>query len=418
MLNLIRLNENCLRIVYEMKLLGVLKDKSKNGIYNIKIRVTNNRQVGYIKTDFYAFKEDFDSSSGLLKEVRIKKGQETPELESKKIAHDFQNSKIRELLASYNKKYAQLVDKEGRDINWFISYFKDDTWDDLNLVNYYEAYIKKLSKQGRISYAESHNSTLNRLKKFTVLDTIPFKNINYNFLENFENWLREDGCSISTIAIYMRNIRVLYNDAIKRDKIDFGLYPFRKFEVSKRLKPIVKKRNLSIEIIKFIKERELTDSLEILARDIFLLSFYLIGANLKDIYNLEYIKNGRIHYNRAKTKREYNIKLFPQTQELIEKYRGNKKLLIFQELYSNHRNLNKIVNKKLQSIAKELKINENITTYYARHSWATIASKLDISKDVIQHALGHGNRTVTDLYIDFDLAKVDDANEKVINSIN
>ena len=56
-----------------------------------------------------------------------------------------------------------------------------------------------------------------------------------------------------------------------------------------------------------------------------------------------------------------------------------------------------------------------ISTYWARHSWATIASSLDISRDVIGHALGHGNNTVTDIYIDFDQAKVDEANRKVLD---
>ena len=401
-----------------MKLIAVLKDQSKNGLFNIKIRVTANRQVGYIKTDFYCFKDNFNSKDGFLKEVRIKKGEETQELKDKQIAHDFQNSKIRELLAFYNRKYAQLSDKE-RSIRWIIEYFKDGAGEDLNLLNYYDEFIKNLNKQNRTAYASSHNTTKTWLEEFTSSKTIPFKSVNYIFLESFENWLKKKECSINTIAIYMRNIRVVFNDAIKREKIELGLYPFRRYELTRRLKPVIKKRNLSVEIIKKLKAIELADNLECMARDVFMLSFYLIGINLKDLYNLEKINDGRIQYFRAKTKRYYDVKVFPAALQLLEKYKGKQNLLIFKELYSDYRNLNKVVNVKLKAISQseDLKLATIPTTYYARHSWATIASQLGVPKDTISHALGHGNNSVTDVYIDFNLDKVDQANELVIHSI-
>jgi len=154
------------------------------------------------------------------------------------------------------------------------------------------------------------------------------------------------------------------------------------------------------------------------ARDVFMLSFYLIGINIKDLCSLKEIQDGRIEFNRAKTGRPYSLKVYPEAQEIINKYKGNRWLLNFSDLYTDYRNLNKIINKKLKTIGGKVDINLPIATYYARHSWATIASSLNISKDIIQHALGHGLNTVTDLYVDFDLNKVDEANLKVIQAIN
>ena len=418
LLILSHINEKCLRIVYEMKLQAVIKDQSKNGLYSIKIRVTANRKIGYVSTDFYCLKNDFDSKNGFLKEIKIKEGQETPELLSKQNAHNFQNATIREMKASYNLKYAKLTDKD-RDIKWLTEYFKDSAGENLNLITYYDGFIKQLIKQGRTSYAESHHSTKSRIEKFAGNKNVTFKNVNYTFLEDFENSMRKDECSINTISIYMRNLRVIFNDAIKREKIELGLYPFRRYQLARRLKPIIKKRNLSIEAIKKLRNMVLTDKSEILARDIFMLSFYLIGINIKDLYNLEAIVDGRIRYQRAKTKRNYDIKIFPAAMQLINKYKGTKKLLIFKEQYVDVKNLTKIVNRKLNAIAnpKDSKVKATLTTYYARHSWATIASKLDVSRDIIRQALGHGAHGVTDVYIDFDISKVDNANEIVINSI-
>ena len=172
-------------------------------------------------------------------------------------------------------------------------------------------------------------------------------------------------------------------------------------------------------------------------RDMFLLGFYLIGINLSDLLELpaNAIKHGRIVYRRKKTGRLYDIKVEPEALEIINKYHGTKHLVRFLDdgtkLSSFKRRLGDYIkrigkvelvkNRRGALIKKQLKpLHDDIVWYTARRSWATIAASLDIPKEVIGKALGHSewDSTTTDLYINFDNRKIDDANRKVINALN
>lgn len=169
----------------------------------------------------------------------------------------------------------------------------------------------------------------------------------------------------------------------------------------------------------------------------FLLGFYLIGINLSDLLELpaNAIKHGRIVYRRKKTGRLYDIKVEPEALEIINKYHGTKHLVRFLDdgtkLSSFKRRLGDYIkrigkvelvkNRRGALIKKQLKpLHDDIVWYTARRSWATIAASLDIPKEVIGKALGHSewDSTTTDLYINFDNRKIDEANRKVINALN
>ena len=166
-----------------------------------------------------------------------------------------------------------------------------------------------------------------------------------------------------------------------------------------------------MEQLQCLRDSELT-GLDAYARDIFMLSFYLIGINPIDLYNLKEIENGRIVYYRAKTKKLYDIKVEPEAMALIEKHRGKNTLLDLADRYKSARIMKRVINVRLQRQIPDL------TLYWARHSWATLASSLDVSIDTISLALGHsfGNE-VTNIYIKHDIRKVDFANRLVLNTL-
>lgn len=147
-----------------------------------------------------------------------------------------------------------------------------------------------------------------------------------------------------------------------------------------------------------------------------------------DLVNLKEItKDGRIEFNRSKTKRHYSIKVEPEALAIINKYKGKNYLIGVLDRYTNHTDFRKRTNKALQRIGGTEKGKQGaktfrplfpqITTYWARHTWATIAASLDIPKETISQALGHGGHSVTDIYIDFDRKKVDEANRRVIDYV-
>lgn len=147
-----------------------------------------------------------------------------------------------------------------------------------------------------------------------------------------------------------------------------------------------------------------------------MLSFYLIGINNSDLYNLKGIEDGRIEYRRNKTHKGYSIKVEPEALEIIERRRGEKKFLVYQERYGKPTSVNKTINMHLKRIGELIGV-PNLIMYHARHSWAGIAAKKPIgaSKPLIAQALGHGRITVTDTYFDFDNELVDDLNRKVLD---
>lgn len=267
---------------------------------------------------------------------------------------------------------------------------------------------------------EIYTTTISRILAYDrKCEQLTFEDVDRAWLNGFESFLAKTAPSVNARAIHLRNIRAVFNDAID-DEITQH-YPFRKFKIKREATP---KRALSVEEL-----RELfaypVEEYQRKYLDVFKLIFLLIGINIVDLCNLKAIKNGRVEYQRAKTHRLYSIKVEPEAMEIIERNRGVNWLISPLDTYAEHKDYAKKLNGALQAIG-EVKIGKQgrktikplhskLTTYWARHSWATIAASLDIPKETIAAALGHGGNTITDIYIDFDQRKVDEANRMVID---
>ena len=290
---------------------------------------------------------------------------------------------------------------------------------------------KLISTRNTIGTKEIYTYTLNKLKTYTDIDSLTFADISFSFCKDFDNYLAKT-CKINSRYTHFRNLRAVFNAAINEDVIPLECYPFRKFKFKSEATP---KRSMTAGELRILRDYPCEPWQE-KWRDMFMLIFYLIGINTIDLMNLKAIRNGRIEYRRAKTGRLYVIEVNPEAQSIIDKYRGVDHLLSFADAYINHVDFRHRMNLGLQKIgtlewvANQSKANPKnnkkkitplfpgITSYWARHSWATIAASLDIPKETIAAALGHGGNSVTDIYIDFDQKKVDEANRKVIDYLN
>lgn len=277
----------------------------------------------------------------------------------------------------------------------------------------FESYGTTLSNRTRQIYI----TTLTKLKEFDKKFAYrTFDEIGKDYLQRFDAFLATSAPSVNTRSIYMRCLRAIFNDAIDNDIT--SNYPFRRFKIKTEA---TRKRSYSVETLRRILSAQCKEEWQIKYLDFFKLTFYLIGINAIDLIHLNIYKNGRIEYTRAKTHKHYSIKVEPEAKELINKYRGQKCLLNYMDTISNYRYFYFNMAKGLKAIIADLIANgveiEELTTYWARHTWATIASELDIPKDTIAAALGHGGNSVTDIYIDFDLKKVDEANRKVLDYV-
>lgn len=286
----------------------------------------------------------------------------------------------------------------------------------------FNAFMETKTKK---STKEVYQYTLRRLEGFSQrLSSLTFEDIDIRFLNAFVKYLEPTSVQ-NSINIHLRNIRAVFNYAIENEVTT--AYPFKKMKIRAQR---TKKRALTLEQIRRINSMQVEDYLR-QYRDIFMLSFFLIGINVVDLVRLRYITDdGRVEFARAKTDRGYSIKVEPEAMAIIERYRGKDYLLNIMDRYMDYINYRKRLNDNLKRLCpkENVRIGENnkkfvcgefpmLSSYWARHTWATIASNIDIPKDTIAHALGHGEYTITDIYIDFDQKKVDDANRKVIDYV-
>lgn len=240
---------------------------------------------------------------------------------------------------------------------------------------------------------------------------------------------REKGRKANGIATDLHVMKYVFHKAMDEEITD--RYPFRGVVVKKQQ---TKKRCLTLEQLRALRDFPLSGA-KAMYRDCFMLGFYLIGINISDLLYLpkDALKNGRITYRRNKTDKLYDIKVEPEAMEIIKRHKSRKKELLLSFLdEANTPSVNYFANKLTRNMRnvgpkdrtgnKVVKhpIENQITSYWSRHTWATLASEIDIPMEIIGRSLGHSmwDSAVTSVYISFDHKKVDAANRKVIDYVN
>ena len=388
-----------------------------NGKYPLKISVAHNRTTAYYPVGISLTKDVWQAPS---KETDgfVKKNH--PE-------YRLYNNRIQDITAQFESKIQELESKgklysffTAKDLRNYITSSIEGR-DKMTFLRFFKSCIEARTNPGTKHLFEE---TYRRIVEYTNGVDILFEQINVNWLEGFSSFM---GGSANYRSIHLRNIRTVYNQAIKSDVAQLGSYPFNKYRIKKEA---TKKRSLTIDQLAEIVDMDIPKHQQ-RYRDVFLLSVYLIGINMVDLLHLKHenICNDRLDYRRHKTSKIYDIKVEKEAMEIIERYRGQNYLLNFLDT-SQYDNILRRINRELKLLGAETIINDRgkkkksdkykfLSTYYTRHTWATLAAYLDIPKETIAAALGHdmGN-TTTAIYINFDQRKVDDANRLVLDYIN
>lgn len=272
-----------------------------------------------------------------------------------------------------------------------------------------------------------YESTIAKLRDYAGerADRLTFSDITPTWLAEWDAWMAQS-LSINGRAIHLRNLRAVFNAAINDERTT--AYPFRRFKVKQEQ---TRKRSLSVEQLRQLRDYP-CEPHHRMYRDIFMLMFYLCGVNAADLLEAtpDQLKDGRFEYRRAKTGKLYSIKVEPEAQEIINRYKGTGHLLSIRDRYINRKNFSFRMNHELQEIGEMKRVGRggkkvyvplfpDLTAYWSRHTWATIAASLDIPIETISAALGHSyGSPTTAIYIAFDQRKVDDANRRVIDYVN
>lgn len=399
--------------------------RSGKGEFPIKIRIQHNKCKAYLGTDIKVSIDQWDDVNGvivnhpqsrtlnILLGSKFQRAQEIIlNLDLARKTKDFSASELKEII----ENDGVIVDK--------------------NRKRFMEFYLDCMAAKKKESTRSSYMQALNNLQRFDpLLSDKYFEDINLEYLQKLDSWLEGRGVTTNSRAVYYRNIKSVFNDAIASELT--SEYPFKRFKI--KTTP-TKKRNLSIEELRLLSSFHTTYGTHAKYRDMFMLMFYMRGINAVDLFGLKEsnIRNGRINYIRAKTGKPYSVKIEPEMQEIIDRYKGKDYLIDVcdgtkneKEWATRYKGFLKRMDKGLKKIgpvtwtkqqgpSPEFKpILPMISQYWCRHTCATMMAELDIPFATISASLGHDHGLkVTNIYIEYNEKKVDEANRKLIDYVN
>ena len=303
----------------------------------------------------------------------------------------------------------------------------------MTVDDFYKQIIKELKEKGQIGNSYAYLSSYDNLKNFNKDKKLnyTFSHIDVVFCKKFEDWMRRKGNKDTTISFQFRTLRAVFNRAITAKVVSKDKTPFSEFKLC-HLNTKTMKRALSKSDILKIMDADCHDKSELsqLAHDLFCFSYLCGGISLVDMANLtpDNIIEGRLIYHRQKTHGSINLQLSDRALQIINKYSDYQKKAnyFFPILHckrhitpmQKHNRVRKYclhINHELKQLANELNITANVTTYVARHSFATILKKSGVNIGIISQALGHQDIKTTQIYLSkFDNEQVDEAMKNLL----
>jgi site-specific recombinase XerD len=297
-----------------------------------------------------------------------------------------------------------------------------------SVFSFIELQVKELIKAKRIGTANSYDDVVRSFKNFRNQKDFTFNELNLDFIKKFETEYLSRGNSLGGLAVYMRTIRAIYNKAIKAGYAEEEGYPFKYYSIRSHK---TRKRAIPMEAIQKIKNLKLARNTPLYNdRNIFLMSFYLRGMPFTDLAHLKVsdIIDGRVQYERQKTGQPLDIKIPPQLLPIINYFtEGKTKEDYVLPVIKREDEINQYkdiewarhsYNKNLKLIAQKAGIEEKLTSYVSRHSYASIADEMGIPLTAISQMLGHEKVSTTQAYLDkLRKSKLDEYQEEIIKGL-
>ena len=297
---------------------------------------------------------------------------------------------------------------------------------------FYQELIEQYKANEKCGNRLIYKSSYNSINVFTNGNLeIPFSAIDVAWLNKYEKWLRSKGNKETTMSLMFRTLRSAYNKAIENKCARKSDYPFNDYRISKFDVSTEKRAIAKADVLKFSTDVHSIGKQQYvqLSKDIFIFSYLCGGINFTDIANLtkdNIIEGKRLHYIRQKTGKLIKLGLSEEALKIIKRYAVESKGYLFPILNAQlhktplqkqnriHKMLGK-VNKNLKLLAAQLGVEANLTTYVARHSFASVLKKSGVNIALISEALGHSDLTTTQIYLDsFDNEQIDNAMKNLL----
>lgn len=390
--------------------------RKNDGSYPLVMQILHHRNKRVIYSKIHLYPDEFDVVQGIvvrskhhyrmLKEIRVL------------------NKAISEFVRTVEEAVLQ-CEKSGHSYTTdeIVQHYRSITGGG-SLHDYWKLFITELERQGRIGMAAAHRSTMRSVVHYGGASDCSFSGVTQRFVHAYVSSMLANGLSDNTVGFYIRNFKMIFNAVIREGLVDAPkINPFEGVESNpkKTVKRALSRENLrKLTTMEF--EGEMRQELE-LARDLFLFSFYTRGMAFVDIVFLrcENISEETLFYRRRKTKQLLRISVNDSICLLISKYK-NASQYIFPIIsskdpvaqYREYKTALRIINKNLKQIQERLGTDVPLTTYVARHSWATQAKEQGFPVSIISEGLGHASEKITRIYLkEFDQSVLDKANDLI-----
>lgn len=299
----------------------------------------------------------------------------------------------------------------------------------ISLPDYVQGLAKDLERDERYAASQSYSTLHRSLREFSEPNGLAFADIAPAVIKKYEQWLFNRGCCRNTVSLYLRLLRSILRQAADAGWMaytdDLFARVFTGYDPSD-------KRAVSADIICRLIDLDLSHEPGLaFARDLFLLSFYLRGIPFIDLSHLRKndIRNGVLHYRRSKTGQPLAVTLEPWTMEILEHYQSKAESSVYllpiicrpqeEDEKKQYDSALRLYNKRLRKLALLMGIKEKLTSYVARHSWATIAYHEGIPVSEISAGLSHTSEQVTYAYLEsFSTDALANVNRQVVALVN
>lgn len=396
-----------------------IKTARKDGTRPVRIRIANKYTESEIGT-VYAVEQRDLNSKGEIKNMRIKDGIDDLMRSMRRYIEEL-GTAVKNMTAKEIAEYI-IHKQEAKDE-------QEKPWS-LDIMAYMNADADALERDGSEGTASLRRTVCRSLQAYMGKETMDVSELTTAVLNGWVRWLcNRNGNGCRAASLYPTQLRAVFNKARLEFNDDYVTRivndPFSRMNHVRM--PAPNPRSITAEQLRAIAALPDRGGRHDLARDVFLLSFYLVGMNSVDLLNCPPIEDGRVTYERTKTRTRrqdkalISIAVPKEALPLIEKYKGHRKnrAFIFCERYSNRNCFSRALNAGLKDIAEELKM-DGLQFYAARHTWATLAvNEAGVDKYTVHLALNHvdDKTAVTDIYIRKSWVPIDEANRKVIDYV-
>lgn len=387
-------------LMITVKIILDKRSVKKDGTSPLKLRLLYNRKSNQVSLGYSILSKDWDA-----KKERIKSSCQSVD----------NVNRINAICLKKKQKAFDILTQLDADGKLDVLSFKEiktyitNQHTGLMTLAFGEEIIDQLKQANKFGNARVYDTMIRSLRTYSKGKDFPMKRINYAWLKKYETWYIGKGNSYNGLSVNLRTLRALFNKAIKLKKIAKDYYPFNDYQIKNQS---TRKRAISQDDLKKLKAFQPTTSRQKRAKDYFFISFYLMGASFADIAFLKSsnLIQGRIEYKRRKTGRLHNIPISEQLQEILDRHLADKDKDDFildiiksddpQKQVVNVRDELRRYNKTLKEIGKLCEIEAPLTSYVARHSYATIAKRKGVPTAIISEALGHETEQITQVYLD------------------